>query len=95
VEPGAGDERAEADALGRGRQRRQLRPGVPRPALGPAVAAVEQVVAEPDRVEAAGLGRARDRQQLGPADIALDLRQLDTDPRWRNTICCAKLEACR
>ena len=79
VEARAGDERAEPHPLGRGGQRREQRPRLPRTALGPAVAAVEQVVADPDRVEAALLGRARHREVLGPAHVALGLGELDAD----------------
>ena len=42
--------------------------------------AVEQVVADPDRVEAARLRRPRHREVLRPADLALDLGELDADP---------------
>ena len=64
VEARAGDERPESYALGDRRQRGQQRPDLPRPALLTAVAAVEQVVAEPDRVEAALLGGPRHRRVL-------------------------------
>ena len=79
VEAGAGDERTEPHPLGRGGEGGQQRPRLPGPALGPAVAAVEQVVAEPDRVEAAGFGRAGHGEVLGPAHLALHLGKLDSD----------------
>src|SRR5215213_4553064 len=60
-------------------ERGKQRPRLPRPALRPAVAAVEQVVAEPDRVEAGRVGRPGHGQVLGPAHVALDLGELDAD----------------
>ena len=80
MERGAGDERAELDTLGDRRQRGEHRPDLPRPALLAAVAAVEQVVAEPDRVEAHLLGGAGHRGVLRPAGLVLDLGELDADP---------------
>ena len=80
----AGDERAELDPRRHGGERREHRPAVPRPALGATVAPVEQVVADPQRVEARLLGGARDRRQLGPANLALDLGQLEPDPHAQN-----------
>src|SRR5215211_4940211 len=79
VTAGARDQRTEPHALGRRRERREQRPRLPRRALGPPVAAVEQVVADPDRVEAALLGGARHREVLRPAHLALDLGKLDAD----------------
>ena len=52
MERGAGDERAELDALVTPASHGERRPAVPRAALGTAVAAVEQMVADPERVEA-------------------------------------------
>jgi hypothetical protein len=68
------DEWPDPHAVGHTGEAGEQRPGVPRPALAPAVAPVEQVVADPQRVEADLLGRARHRDVLGPADVALDLR---------------------
>ena len=79
MEARTSDERPEPDALGDGGQRRQQRPCLPRAALFPAVAAVQEVVAEPDRVEPGLLGRLRHRQVFGPAHVTLDLGQLDAD----------------
>jgi hypothetical protein len=72
-------ERAEADALGRGRQRCEQRPCFPRTALLAAVAPVEQMVSEPNRVETDLLGRARKRHVLRPTHVALDLGMLHAD----------------
>src|SRR5581483_2522345 len=79
VEARAGDERSERHPLGDSRQRREQRPDLPGAALVASVAAVEQVVAEPDRVEAARLRDPRHRGVLGPAGLVLDLRKLDAD----------------
>ena len=47
--------------------------------------AVEEVLAEPDRVEAELLDRARHVEELRPADLALDLGQLEMRPcSWRS-----------
>src|SRR5581483_8484429 len=81
METEARDERSELDPLGRGGERREQRPRLPRPTLGATVAPVQQVVAEPDGVEPRALGGARHRQVLGPADVALHLRELDPDPK--------------
>jgi hypothetical protein len=71
---GAGDERAEGDALGDHGQRAEQRPGLVR-AVAPAVrdhdrrrVAVDQVVGHPEGVEADRLGHLRHVAQLGPAD---------------------------
>src|SRR6185503_15805032 len=45
-------------------------------AIGPAV---EQVLTDPDRVEPEVLDRLDHVEQLGPADLALDLRELDAN----------------
>jgi hypothetical protein len=79
VERGARHQRAEPDAFGRGREGREHRPRVPRTPFGTSVAAVQQVVAEPDRVEADLLGRAGHRHQLRPTDVTLDLGELHAD----------------
>ena len=49
------------------------------PRAGPVGPAVEEVLAEPDRVEAEVLDRPGHVEQLRPADLALDLGQLDAD----------------
>ena len=79
VEVRAGDERPELDPRRRGRDRRQQRPGLPRAAGRPVRPAVEEVLADPHRVEAQVLDRAGHVEQLGPADLALDLGELDAD----------------
>ena len=76
---GARDERPEADALGDGRERRQHRQSLPRSSLLTTVAAVEEMISEPDRVEANVLCRPGHRHVLRPANVALDLGQLDAD----------------
>jgi hypothetical protein len=78
VERGAGDERAELDALGDPREPGERRPGIPRAADR---VAVEQMVADPHRVEADLFRRARHRRQLVPARLVLDLGQLNPDLR--------------
>ena len=80
VEACARDERAEPDALRHRGEAGEQRPDLPRPAFGPAVVPVQQVVAEPDRVEAGLLGGARHRGVLRPPDLALHLGQLHPDP---------------
>ena len=82
---GAGDQRPELDALGDRRQPREQRPAVPRRALGPDVAAVEQVVADPDRVEAGLLRRAGELGVFRPAHLALHFGQLDADLHAQNS----------
>ena len=83
VKRGRRHERAETDSLGDCGDRSQLRPYVPRPALRPAAAAVEQVVAEPHRVEARLLGGCRDRPHLRPTHLALHLGKLHShSERW-------------
>ena len=79
MEARARDERAEPDAFRDGCEPGEHRPCLPRAALLAPVAAVEEVVAEPDRLEADLLGRPCHRHVLGPAHVALDLRQLDAD----------------
>jgi hypothetical protein len=87
VEAEAGDERPELDPARHGRDRGKARPGLPRPSRRPVTPSVEQMLAEPDRVVAQVLDRADHVEDLGPAHLALDLRQLDTDlerPRHGN-----------
>ena len=84
AERGASDERPELDAARDGGDRREHRPAVPRPALAATVAAVEQMVADPDRVEAGLLGGQRQRAKLGPAHLTLDLGELDADLHAQN-----------
>lgn len=75
----AGDERTEVHALRHRGEGREQAPRLPGPAFGTAVAAVQDVIADPDRVEPRGFGGAGQRHVFGPADDALDLRQLDPD----------------
>ena len=84
VERRARDERPELDALGDPGEPGERRPAVPRPALAAPVAAVEQVVADPERVEAALFRRARHRRELVATHDALDLRQLNADLHAQN-----------
>jgi hypothetical protein len=42
------------------------------------------MITEPHRVEAALFGGQRDRSHLRPADVALDLRKLDPNPKWQH-----------
>src|SRR5581483_8218747 len=79
MEGGARDERPQLDAARHFGEPRERRPAVPRSALGPAVAAVEQMVADPDRVEPDVLGCARHRRELVAAHDALDFGKLHTD----------------
>ncbi len=80
VERGRRDERPEPDPRrGRG-DRREQRPDLPRPSGRTVRKSVEEMVADPDRVEAEFLGPAGHRNVLGPADLALNLRQLDAHP---------------
>ena len=79
VERGAGDERPQLDPAGRGGDAREHRPGLPRTPRSPLPPAVEEVLAEPERVVAEVLERPGHVEELGPADLALDLRQLDSD----------------
>ena len=56
------------------------------PRGGPVRPAIEQVLADPDRVEPEVLDRPGHVEQLRPADLALDLGQLDADlerDAWR------------
>ena len=76
---GARHERPQGDALGGAGQGGPHGPHLPRPALVPVLAAVQQVVAQPDRVEPDLLGGACEVDVLGPADLAFDLGELDTD----------------
>ena len=83
VERRAGDERAELDVLRDAGEPRERREAIPRPALRPPVAAVEQVVADPERVEPALLAGPRDRGQLTVAHDPLHLRQLEPKSHGR------------
>ena len=81
VEARRGDERPQADPAGRGGDRGEHRPALPRPArVGDPRPAVQQVVADPDGVEADVLDPAGHRQLLRPAHDALHLGQLDARP---------------
>jgi hypothetical protein len=44
------------------------------------------VIADPDRVESGILRGSRDRGNLLPADLALDLRELDPYAHWHDDI---------
>ena len=79
VEVRAGDERPELDPRRRGGDRGQQRPRLPRPAGGPVLPAIEEVLADPHGVEPEVLDRAGHVEELGPADLALDLGELDAD----------------
>ena len=57
----------------------QQRPGLPRAAGGRSSPAIEEVLADPDGVEAEVLDRPGHVEELGPADLALDLGELDAD----------------
>jgi len=84
MERGARDERTDLDTLRDRGEPRQRRPAIPRPALAAAVAAVEQMVADPDRVVPALLDGARHRRELVASHDTLDLRELDTDLHAQN-----------
>ena len=79
VEVRAGDERPELDPRRRGGDRGQERPRLPRAAGRPVLPAIEEVLADPDGVEPEVLDRAGHVEELGPADLALDLGELDAD----------------
>ena len=81
VERGRGHERPEPHPGRHRRERGELRPDVPGRALRLAAAAVEQMVAEPRGFEAALLDRERDRAHFRPANVPLDLRELDSYPQ--------------
>ena len=79
VERGRGDQRSQRDPIGGLGEGRQGRPRLPWSAALAARVPVQQVVAHPDRVEAHLLRQPCDRAQLRPADLALDLGELDAD----------------
>ena len=79
MEARASDERAEPNAFRDGSEPGEHRPCFPGAALLPPVAAVKEMVTEPDRFEADLLGRPRHGHVFRPAHVALDLRQLDAD----------------
>ena len=79
MEVRAGDQRPELDARRRGGDRRQQRPRLPRTAGGPVLPSIEEVLADPHGVEPEVLDRPGHVEELGPADLALDLGQLDAD----------------
>jgi len=79
VEAGARYQRAESDATGRGGDGGEQRPRFPRPPRAIDLIAVEQVITKPDRIEAHLLAEARHRHDVRPANLALDLRQLEAD----------------
>ena len=79
VEAGRCHERSDLDRRGRGRDRRQRRPDLPRAAIAD-LEFVEQVVAEPERVEPDRLGGLRHCDQLRERNLPLHLGELDTDP---------------
>ena len=49
------------------------------PRGGPVLPSIEQVLADPDRVEPEVLDGAGHVEELRPADLALDLGELDAD----------------
>src|SRR4051812_43219496 len=79
VERSAGYERPQLDALGDLCEPGEGRPAVPGTALDAAVAAIEEVVADPDRVEAALFRRARHRGELVAPHHAFHLGKLNAD----------------
>jgi hypothetical protein len=79
MESRACHQRTELHALCRGGERGEQRPRIPGAALASVIVAVEQMIAEPDRVEPDLLRGASHREVLGPADLPLDLRELDPD----------------
>ena len=77
------DERTELDPRRGRRQGSQHRPALPGPArLRFAWQPIQEVIADPDRVEPERLGAPGKRDVLGPADLALDLGELDSDLEW-------------
>ena len=79
MEVRAGDQRPELDPRRRGGDRGQQRPRLPRAASRPILPAIEEVLADPHGVEPEVLDRAGHVEELGPADLALDLGELDAD----------------
>jgi hypothetical protein len=79
VKANAGHEGAEFDAFGDRGQRRQQGPGFPRSAFGATVATVDEVIANPHRVKTFVFGGLSHGLIFGPADFALDLRQLNAN----------------
>ena len=79
VEVRARHERPELDPGGDGGDGAHQRPCLPRPARIAVGPAIEEVLAEPDRVEAEVLDGPHQVEQLRPANLALDLGQLDPD----------------
>ncbi len=74
-------------------------PSLERSPLRAAVAAVEEMITDPDRVEAGSLGRSRDGEVLGPADYTLHLWQLDSDSKRARhggqCKCASRTQRCR
>src|SRR2546428_11142543 len=88
MERGGGDEGPQSNPCRQHGKRGELRPRVPRPALGAPAAAVEQVVPDPDRVESRVFDGPRDRGDLRPPDLTLDLGQLDAYAHGPDDIGC-------
>ena len=82
MEVGARNQGPELDARGRCRDRPHQGPGLPRAARFSIRPAIEQVFADPERVEPGVLDRSNHVEDLGPADVTLDLRELNANPQW-------------
>src|SRR6185503_13518746 len=73
------DEGPELDPAGHGGDGAHEGPRLPGPARVAVGPAVQEVLAQPDRVEAEVLDGPDEVEQLRPADLALDLGELDAD----------------
>ena len=95
VEVRARDERPELHAGRRGGDGRHRGPRLPRAARRPVGPSIEEVLADPDRVVAEVLDGADHVEDLRPADLALDLGQLDADLErdGRARVRCASVRA--
>ena len=73
------DQGTQLDPRGRGGDGGQRRPGLPWPSGRAVRPAIEQMLADPHGVETEVLDRADHVEQFRPADLALDLGELDAD----------------